>query len=103
MSVYYGMYVDSFESQEAWLYCVIFVTYTALLDQLLLNKVSKSVKHLNSTITHCIARWLVSATRVTQQSGSVIMGTKTGGSARIFSCAQMTPDMPHPRLQCHPS
>jgi hypothetical protein len=53
MGGYYGMYVDSFESQEAWLCCVIFAAYTTLLNQLLINKLSKSAKHLNSTVTHC--------------------------------------------------
>jgi hypothetical protein len=48
------MYADSFESQEAWLYCVIFSAYTTLLNKLLHNKLSKSAKHLNSTVTHCI-------------------------------------------------
>jgi hypothetical protein len=54
MSGYYGMYVDWFESQEAWLHCVIFATYTTLPNTLLHNKLSKSAKHLNSTVTHCI-------------------------------------------------
>jgi hypothetical protein len=53
MSEYYGLYLDFFESQEAWLYCVIFAAYTTLLNKLLHNKLSKSAKHLNSTVTHC--------------------------------------------------
>jgi hypothetical protein len=56
MSEYYGIYVDLFESPEAWLYCVIFLVYTTLPNQLLLNKLSKSAKHLNSTVTHCSSR-----------------------------------------------
>jgi hypothetical protein len=54
MSGYYGIYLDLFESQEAWLYCVIFAAYTTLLNKLLHNKLSKSAKHLNSTVTHCM-------------------------------------------------
>jgi hypothetical protein len=53
MSGYYGIYLDLFESQEAWLHRVIFATYTTLLNKLLHNKLSKSAKHLNSTVTHC--------------------------------------------------
>jgi hypothetical protein len=52
MSEYYGLYLDFFESQEAWLSCVIFAAYTTLLNKLLHNKLSKSAKHLNSTVTH---------------------------------------------------
>jgi uncharacterized membrane protein len=55
MSGYYGMYVDLFESREACLCCVIFAVYSTLLNQLLHNKLSKSGKHLNSTVTHCMA------------------------------------------------
>jgi hypothetical protein len=54
MSEYYGRYLDSFESQEAWLYCVIFAAYTTLLNNPIHSKLSKSAKHLNSTVTHCI-------------------------------------------------
>jgi hypothetical protein len=53
MSEYYGLYLDLFESQEALLHCVIFAAYTTLLNKLLHNKLSKSAKHLNSTVTHC--------------------------------------------------
>jgi hypothetical protein len=37
MSIYYGMYVNLFESQDAWLYYVIFADYTTLLNKLLHN------------------------------------------------------------------
>jgi hypothetical protein len=53
MSEYYGIYLDLFESQEAWLCCVIFLVYATLLNKLLQSKLSKSAKHLNSTVTHC--------------------------------------------------
>jgi hypothetical protein len=53
MRGYYGIYLDLFESQEAWLHCVIFATYITLLNKLLHNKLSKSAKDLNSTVTHC--------------------------------------------------
>jgi hypothetical protein len=53
MSGYYGMYLDSFEIQEAWLCYITLTVYTTLLNQLLINKLSKSAKHLNSTVTHC--------------------------------------------------
>jgi hypothetical protein len=56
MSGYYGIYLDTFESQEAWLCCVISSAYTTLLNKLLHNKLSKSAKHLNSTVTHCKCR-----------------------------------------------
>jgi hypothetical protein len=59
MSEYYGRYLDLFESQEAWLYCVIFAAYTTLLNKLLHNKLSKSAKHLNSTVTHCTLSALI--------------------------------------------
>jgi hypothetical protein len=53
MSGYYSIYLDLFESQEAWLYCLIFAAYTTLPNKLLHSKLSKSAKHLNSTVTHC--------------------------------------------------
>jgi hypothetical protein len=54
MSGHYVIYLDLFESQEAWLYCAIFAAYTTLPNKPLHNKLSKSAKHLNSTVTHCI-------------------------------------------------
>jgi hypothetical protein len=58
MSEYYGLHLGLFESQEAWLCCVIFTVYTTLLDKLIQNKLSQSAKHLNSTVTHCTRQYM---------------------------------------------